>query len=197
MDTREKIYNKCYDVDPNFALDVDELIDEVIDEERYKYVENIKKLKEDHVNHLKQYDKLLDDYEIEKKNSEGQKIIRIALPFVRQFLNEKFRSLWRNLTQNEQDKYDECDVSFVKRQNVLDDDGVKYAVLVKYNICNGVSKKICDYYLMLNNEFHPKIKPENKIIHEWILKLKKVNKNLLLDINLDEDKLNEIDDLCK
>jgi hypothetical protein len=98
----------------------------------------MKKLKE---NHIKQYDKLLNDYEIEKKNSEGHKIIRIALPFVRQFLNEKFRSLWRNLKQNEQDEYNKCDLSFVKRQNVLDDDGVKYAVLVKNNICYGVSKK--------------------------------------------------------
>jgi hypothetical protein len=28
------------------------------------------------------------------------------------------------------------------------------------------------------------------------IKIKKVNKNLLSDINLDEEKLNEIDDLC-
>ena len=107
-------------------------------------------------------------------------------------MNNNFRVLWNNLSNDVQMKYDNCNTSFIKDKNVLEYEGVKYAVLILNNMFKGVSKKTCEFYLKLNDDFHPNTKPEHIKIHNCIIELKKCAQNIALDNEI----LDEIDSLC-
>lgn len=189
-DKRNIIYDKCFNtVNDNFADEIDDLIENIINEQRNNHISHIRDLKEEQENKI---NKILSELEKEKEQSETQRIIRRSIPLIRQFMNIKFRELFNNLSEDIKNKYNTCDTSFIKRKNILNDDGVKYAVLVINNICNDVLKKTCDFYLKINDDFHPNTNPANIIIHECIEKLKKHIKYSSIDI----DVLNEIDKLC-
>jgi len=173
-----------FNINIEFADKIDAYVDELIDDQRDKYIEKIDKLTQD-VNNWKQ--ELLKEKEISKYQSE----IRKSLYLIRQYLNYKFRTLWDELPQNIKNKYDPCLGDILNRKHILEDNGVKYALLILNNIHNGATKKLCKYYLELNDTFHPNFKPEKIIIHDCIEKLKKFS-----IATMDVDILNEIDKLC-
>lgn len=132
--------------------------------------------------------------EYERQKADNQRNIRRFMPLLRQFMNSEFRVMWDNLPFEIKNIYgnEELDTSYIKRQHTINDNGVKYAILIlndKY-IC--VSKKTCKYYLDLNDQFHPNIKPEQKIVHNCIDQLKKMAPDIPVEIDI----LNELDKLC-
>ncbi len=189
-DKRDIIYEKCFNtVNDNFADEIDELIENIISEQRNNHISSVRNLKDEYENKI---NKILSDLEKEKEQSETLRITRRSIPLIRQFINTKFRELFNNLPEDIKNRFNTCDISFIKRKNILNDDGVKYAVLVINNICKEISKKTCDFYLKINDDFHPNTNPANIIIHECIEKLKKHIQYSSIDI----DVLNEIDKLC-
>ena len=206
MDIQNKIYDECLNINMDFADKINTYIDELLDEQRDKYINEINKLNQginklnqginklnQDVNNLNQnMNNLTQELNKEKENSKYYAIIRKSSYVIRQYLNYKFRALWDELPENIKNKYDPSLGSKLKRKHVLENDGVKYALLILNDIHKGTTKNLCNYYLDLNDTFHPNFRPENIIVHNYIEDLKKIPINISIDIQI----LNEIDNLC-
>lgn len=193
MDLQNIIYEKCLNVNMEFADDIDGLVDNILKTQRKEHMNQINKMQlniNTMQNDLDNYKQKLIDEQI---RSDNQRNIRRSLPIIRQFMNSEFRLLWDNLSLDIKQKYDNTiDTSFIKRQQILTDVGVKYALLILNDKHVGISKKTCKYYLDLNDTYHPNIKPEHKIVHNCIIELKKITSEIPIDIDI----LNELDKLC-
>lgn len=116
---------------------------------------------------------ILMNLEKEKEQSESLRIMRKSQPLIRQFMNVKFRELCEILSDSIKNNYNKCDTTFIKRKHILDDNGVKYAILVLNDYCCSVLKKTCNYYLKINDDCHPNIDPTKIKIHECVENIKK------------------------
>jgi hypothetical protein len=108
-------------------------------------------------------------------------------------MNVRFRMLWDDLSQDVKDKYHNGLAKGFITRDILNDGGVKFALLVLNDIHNSVSKKTCKYYMDLNNTFHPKVLPVKTNLHNCIVKLKDIAPNLPNDIDIEV--LEELDRL--
>lgn len=183
MDMRNTIYDKCLNMGCDHADDIDNDIVTLLDFERNKYVKRLDDL-------TKNIDDLKQELLVEKEKSNLSITIKKSEYLIRQYLNYKFRLLWNDLSQSTKDKFDKNMGNHIKRKHILDDDGVKYALLVLNNLCTNTSRDLCNYYLDLNNKFHPDFRPENIVVHQCIENLRQISPQYNNSI------LNEIDKLC-
>ena len=65
--------NKCFAVNCNFVNEIDDLIENIIDEQRKNHISRLRDLKEEHMNHM---NKIISELEKEKEYSETRRIMR-------------------------------------------------------------------------------------------------------------------------
>lgn len=103
-----------------------------------------------------------------RKNRETINASLKYLILIRQSINPLFIKKWRlNKTTIENENYFELakKTDILKRKNLIDrNDGIKYALCVMNDICKDTPKDICEFYIKLNDKFHPKPYPKSIII---------------------------------
>jgi len=116
--------------------------------------------------------------QIEEYKKESEKIDKYRNAFnkllkplftIRTYMNNLFDTLWnihKSNIEQLQPNYGQLSTN-LKRPDLWNRcDGVKLALCVINNIymINNVSQQLCQFYLRLNDAYHPRIKPENVIV---------------------------------
>lgn len=128
--------------------------------------------------HLEENDKLGKDLESQRSKLDLERKIMPNLIIVRQYLNKLFYDKWEEISKDKTSIINNVDFSELanitpqlKRKHLFDNNGIKIALCVLHNKCTGLPKDLCEFYITLNDKFHPKIKPD-KIVRESIHALK-------------------------
>jgi len=86
---------------------------------------------------------------------------------VREFTNALFVKKW-DKNEERLKNFDfgvlAMNTPMLKRKNITDKKGVKYALAVLHNICNDTDKGICEFYIRYNDTCHPKITPKQLVL---------------------------------
>ncbi len=70
----DTIYNKCFNaVNCDFAKEIDDLAESIINEQRNNHIYRLRDLKEEHANHM---NKIISELEKEKEHCETRRIMR-------------------------------------------------------------------------------------------------------------------------
>lgn len=190
--SKDLIYNRVYELTDNYdnALEIYDIVDEI----EKNHINEIKKIKLDfntHVNKLKQVvENLNDKITIRENRMRNERIFYKNLPIIRQYINLLFNKLWDNCKDN----YNNIDfdrlannATLLKRKNLINREngqGVKYALLVLYDkIKDNIPKDICEFYIKLNDTFHPRITPKSIIkesIDELVNIISDVEDNIII-----------------
>ena len=170
---KNDIYDLLYDItDDNDKITciynkIEELEQLKIDEE----ILNIKKYKETIKELMNDFEKT----ELKLKSQEKQNkllkkaigplfIFRISLNTILNNMWEKYKLEIENLDYDLLSKQ-------LNRKYTINSDGCRYALARINDKCDGLSKNLCQLYITLNNNFHPKTKPIY-MVHECIKDIK-------------------------
>ena len=196
MEIRNNIYDLLTDNidDIKIAEEIYNKVDDLEKSIRDDYRHEIKKLK-DQITHFE--NKL--DYE-ETQNKLLKNVIQHFSVF-RCALNKIVHDYW-TIYEHEINNLDYNKlINNYNSRKKTDNDGFKYAIARINNKCDGLSIELCKLYLLLNDSFHPKIKPIN-VIEESINKMKDlVSNNSLpdyyLQIGLNKEILIDFENIIK
>lgn len=151
------------------------------------------------------------DGKIKEANNERRIIRNIPNTFkriaiIRQSLNVLFSEMWKiygnQLVSKNIDVNHLAEITnILKRKYIIDTEkgnGCKFALAVIHNVDPTIifPKNICEIYIKLNDQFHPKIVPIETTIHEiQILRneMNNVNDQLLMSYGITIDILNTIE----
>lgn len=175
MSQKDIIYNRVYELTDNYdnAFEIYNMVDEI----EKDHISEIKKIKlnfNTHVNKLQQIvDNLNDEIIIRETRMKNERIFYKNLPIIRQYINLLFNKLW----EKGKNIYDNIDFNELANKTILlkeNGQGIKYALLVLFDkIDKDIPKDICEFYIKINDTFHPKITPKS-IIKESIDELTNV-----------------------
>jgi len=119
---------------------------------------------------------------------------------MRSVLNILFRNLWlenkTNISFNIDYNVLAEKTEILKDKKLGEDDGTKIALAIKYDYLQLPIKKLCDYYIILNNKCHPPTKPIQDIndnIHTLKMFIKDFPNTKILNTILDIDILTEFE----
>lgn len=142
----------------------------------------------------KTFEEKFDEYEmkLEQKNKELENIKKFntGLPLLRQYINILFKYMWDKI--NNKSSVQNCDfndlankTSYMRRKDIVDsDNGTKYALCLIYDIVKDekYTKDAAEFYIKINDLFHPKIKPAKIYVKNSIKDISDAIKNTNLEI---------------
>lgn len=132
-----------------------------------RLLSDVKKKQKELDDTINTYNKKLDDYETSNKNF--HKSIR-PIFVIRQAINKLFNQLW-DQHRDTVPPYDfnvlASKTKILKRPELINDEhrkGLKYALYVINKLFDHVPIQLAEFYITLNEEFHPKSKPSKIVI---------------------------------
>jgi len=158
---------------------------ELVDDMRNAYIEQLKEQHASFTRKISIFKKSFDDIgtqlnnlsdELDEKTKQYDKLKednkKISLSFkkmlsIRQATNMLFFRLWehnKNILTNIDFHRLALNTPSLKRKDKIDSPGLKYALAIIHNLCDGVDKDICEFYIKVNDFCHPSTKPISVII---------------------------------
>jgi len=141
--------------------------------------ESINRLTEEMLQQSKDHLKALDQKDKERR-AEREAYQKMAI--IRQAINERFDALWSKheptILSLNPDFNDLAKLTpLLKRPHLIKrSNGTKYALCILHDLCDHISKDLCNFYLSLNNSYHPIIKPD-RVVFTAIADLKTIIKD--------------------
>jgi hypothetical protein len=190
---KHNIYQTCIDKidDSDFADEIYGLVENIeqhyIDQSMIR-TNNFRKIRNELNEKFDNEIKAMDNENIKlKEKIIEDKIIIKNLHIVRQYTNLIFNIKWNKTNEQIKKNTDFQDLANktleIKRKDIKDNNGIKYALLVINDICNDTKKDLAMFYICINDKYHPPIKPINEKVKQSLDELKRIINKHNEDIN--------------